>query len=91
MAVAYLAPVVNQNQCLAQCILHRLAQLALAYLKQALIARTDLQTLATLATHDSQSLSVNFDDSIPHTHHLARFESHHNINIQPNFSYKLNF
>ena len=31
------------------------AQLAFAYFKQALIARTDLLTYATLATHDGHS------------------------------------
>ena len=53
---AGLAPVVNQIQYLTQSIRQWLAQLALAYLKLALIARTDLLTYATLATHDSHSL-----------------------------------
>ena len=41
---------------MTQCALQWLAQLAIAYLTLALIARTDLLTYATLATHDSHSL-----------------------------------
>ena len=42
---------------LTQCVLQWLAELALvAYLAQALIARTDLLTNATSATHDCHSL-----------------------------------
>ena len=56
MGVADLAPTVKQIQRLTQRVLQWLAQLAHAYLKLALIARTDLLTCATLATHDSCSL-----------------------------------
>ena len=48
---------VDRNQRLTLCVLPWLAQLALvAFLTQALLAKTDLPTDATLATHDSQSL-----------------------------------
>ena len=54
IGVTDLAPFENQNQWLTQYILQWLAQFALvAYLTQALLARTDLPTYATLATHDS--------------------------------------
>ena len=42
MGVTDLAPIVNESQGLTQYFLQWLAQLALAYLKQALIARTGL-------------------------------------------------
>ena len=46
-----LRSLVDQNQQWTQCVLQWLAQLALvAYLTQALIARTDLPMYATLAT-----------------------------------------
>ena len=51
-----LRSLVEQNQLVTQCVLQWLAQLALTYLTQALIARTDLPMYATLATHDSHSL-----------------------------------
>ena len=51
-----LRSLVEQNQLVTQCVLQWLAQLALTYLTQALIARTDLPMCATLATHDSHSL-----------------------------------
>ena len=56
MGVSDLAPMVNQNQGPTQCMLQWLAQLALPYLKQALVARTELPTYAKLATHDNHSV-----------------------------------
>ena len=48
---------VDWSQWLPQCVLQWMAQLALvAYLTQALLARTDLPTHATLATHHSHLL-----------------------------------
>ena len=54
---------------MTQKILQLLAQLALAYLTQALFARTGLPMYATLAAHDGHSLKID-DDSILYTHHL---------------------
>ena len=57
----------DRNQFLTQCVLHWLAQLALvAFLTQALIARTDLPTYATFLTHDSHSLKKMMTASCTH-------------------------
>ena len=57
-----------------------MAHLALvAYLTQALIARTDLLMSAVLARHESLSQQTN-DDSILHTRHLLCIVSHRNMN-----------
>ena len=69
MGLTCLAPIVNQIQWLAQGIQQWMGQLALAYLKLAPLARTDLPTYATLVTHESHSLKN--DDSILHTHHVV--------------------
>ena len=66
-----LRSLVDRGLWLTQCVLHWLAQLALVpHLTQAQLARTDLPTYGTLATHDSHSLKD--DDSILHTHHPCR-------------------
>ena len=56
LIVVWESLILRANQWLAQCVPQWVAQLALAYLKLVLIARTDLLTYATLATHDSHSL-----------------------------------
>ena len=55
-----------------------LAQVAHAYLKQALIARTGLSTYAMLATHDSHSLQKK-KDNILLTHHFLCIVSNCNV------------
>ena len=59
--------------------LQRFAQLALAHLKQALIARTDLMTCGTLATR--KSFSLKNDDLILNTRHVCRIVSHRNRHV----------
>ena len=56
MIVVWESLILRANQWLAQCVPQWVAQLALAYLKLVLIAKTDLPTHATLATHDGHSL-----------------------------------
>ena len=70
LGISSLTLIVNLVQQLTQGIRQWLAQLALAYLKFALIVRTDLLTYATLAD-TQQSFSETYDDSILHTHHLV--------------------
>ena len=77
VGVTDFAPIVNQSQCLTW---QWLVQLALAYLYQALIARSGLSTRSVLATHDCHSLQKK-DDRILHTHPslLYRVTSQQNL------------
>ena len=72
-----LRSLVDQNQWWTLCLQQWSAHLALAaYVAQALIARTDLPTYATLVTHESFSEK---DDSILHIHHLCRIASYRDM------------
>ena len=65
----------DRNQRLTLCVLKWLAQFGLvAYLTQVLLARTDLPTYATFATHESHSLKKMMTESCTHIISAEQYE-----------------